>query len=56
MLRREARSLCVAELDTIDGTPVLDIEPVMREFLPRGPIVQPDWSRELMAEYWLEPE
>ena len=44
--------LVVAELDAIDGTPVLDIKPVMAEFLPRQPVRQPDWARELMREYW----
>jgi tRNA (adenine37-N6)-methyltransferase len=44
--------LRVAGLDAIDGTPVLDIKPVMREFLPRGEVVQPEWSQELMKEYW----
>jgi tRNA (adenine37-N6)-methyltransferase len=39
-------------LDAIDGTPVLDIKPVMREFLPRGDIRQPAWVSELMADYW----
>lgn len=39
-------------LDAIDGTPVLDIKPVMREFLPRGEVRQPAWVSELMAEYW----
>jgi tRNA-Thr(GGU) m(6)t(6)A37 methyltransferase TsaA len=38
LLRREGRSLVVAGLDAIDGTPVLDIKPVMREFLPQGEI------------------
>jgi tRNA (adenine37-N6)-methyltransferase len=42
----------VAGLDAIDGTPVLDIKPVMREFLPRGDIRQPDWASELMKDYW----
>lgn len=42
----------VAGLDAIDGTPVLDIKPVLAEFLPRGALRQPDWSRELMAGYW----
>jgi len=31
---------------------VLDIKPVMAEFLPRGDVVQPHWSHELMAGYW----
>ncbi len=48
----EGTRLLVAGLDAIDGTPVLDIKPVMAEFLPRGELRQPDWSRELMADYW----
>ncbi len=55
ILGREGRSLEVAELDAIDGTPVLDIKPVMQEFLPRDEVRQPDWSHELMRRYW-EPE
>ena len=50
--RVEGTRLHVRGLDAIDGTPVIDIKPVMQEFLPRGDIRQPDWSRELMAEYW----
>lgn len=46
------REINVEGLDAIAGTPVLDIKPVMREFLPRGEIRQPDWSRELMKDYW----
>jgi len=42
----------VRGLDAIDGTPVLDIKPYMTEFGPRGDVIQPDWSRELMAHYW----
>ena len=42
----------VSGLDAIDGTPVLDIKPVMSEFLPRGPVHQPSWSQELMKDYW----
>ncbi len=48
----EGRTLRVAELDAIDGTPVLDIKPVMREFLPREAVNQPGWATELMREYW----
>jgi tRNA (Thr-GGU) A37 N-methylase len=44
--------LHVEGLDAIDGTPVIDIKPVMREFLPRGEVRQPDWVSELMAAYW----
>ena len=48
----EGTRLEVEGLDAIDGTPVVDIKPVMREFLPRGEISQPAWVGELMAEYW----
>ena len=52
ILRRDGRRVYVAELDAIDGTPVIDIKPVMDEFLPRSAVRQPDWSRELMRDYW----
>jgi tRNA (adenine37-N6)-methyltransferase len=42
----------VEGLDAIDGTPVLDIKPYMREFAPRGEVRQPSWSTELMSQYW----
>jgi tRNA (Thr-GGU) A37 N-methylase len=53
VLRVDGITLYVAELDAIDGTPVLDLKPVMAEFLPRNPVRQPDWSTELMRRYWL---
>jgi tRNA-Thr(GGU) m(6)t(6)A37 methyltransferase TsaA len=56
ILRREGRSLFVEGLDAIDGTPVLDIKPVMIEFQPREPVRQPEWSRELMKNYWSPEE
>ena len=52
VLRREGRSLFVERFDAIDGTPVLDIKPVMREFLPAGEVRQPRWADELMRNYW----
>ena len=45
-------TLEVEGLDAIDGTPVLDIKPVMAEFLPRGAVAQPAWSGDLMKDYW----
>lgn len=45
-------ALEVEGLDAIDGTPVLDIKPVMSGFLPRDSVREPDWAREIMAEYW----
>ncbi|HEY7547374.1 MAG TPA: SAM-dependent methyltransferase [Blastocatellia bacterium] len=52
IIRREGNKIYVSGLDAIDGTPVLDIKPVMKEFLPRDDVRQPRWSTELMAEYW----
>ena len=43
----------VRGLDAFDGSPVVDLKPVMREFLPEsGSIRQPQWSRELMSTYF----
>jgi tRNA (Thr-GGU) A37 N-methylase len=39
-------------LDAIDGTPVLDIKPVLSGFLPRGDVTEPDWARQIMERYW----
>jgi tRNA-Thr(GGU) m(6)t(6)A37 methyltransferase TsaA len=45
------RELRVRGLDAVNGTPVLDIKPVIRQFLPRH-IRQPEWGDRLMAEYF----
>lgn len=47
---RPAR-LTVTGLDAVDGTPVLDVKPVLAEFLP-GQTHQPAWATTLMAEYF----
>ncbi len=48
----EGNHLNVKGLDAIDGTPILDIKPVMRGFLPRTNVSEPVWSQELMSHYW----
>ena len=52
ILRVDGLTLSVDGLDAIDGSPVLDIKPVMSGFQPRGDIVEPRWSKEIMAAYW----
>ena len=52
VVRREGKRLVVQGLDAIDGTPILDVKPVMKEFLPNEDIKQPDWATELMKNYW----
>jgi tRNA-Thr(GGU) m(6)t(6)A37 methyltransferase TsaA len=54
VVRVDGNKLFVGELDAIDGTPVIDLKPVMEEFLPREKVEQPAWSHELMREYWLK--
>lgn len=53
---REGKMIVVEGLDAIDGTPVLDIKPVVKEFLPREDIIQPDWVTDVMKEYWKRGE
>jgi tRNA (adenine37-N6)-methyltransferase len=55
ILAVEGTVLEVAELDAVAGTPVLDIKPVMREFLPRQAVRQPEWASQLMSRYWENP-
>lgn len=52
LVERNGSTIKVQGLDAIDQTPVLDIKPVMKEFLPKGKIWQPQWSSELMMNYW----
>ena len=44
--------LHVEGLDALDGTPVLDIKPVLTGFLPRGEVREPAWAAEIMKDYW----
>ena len=52
LLSADGLALRVKGLDAIDGTPVLDIKPVMKGFLPRGEVHEPAWAQALMAGYW----
>jgi len=52
VLSAERRQLTVRGLDAVDGTPVIDLKPVMRQFLPTG-LRQPPWVEALMAEYFM---
>lgn len=52
LIKVEGTSLYVTGLDAIDGTPIIDIKPVLKEFLPTGEIKQPYWSSDLMVNYW----
>lgn len=52
LIEVKQKEVVVAGLDCIDGTPILDIKPVMREFMPKGIMKQPDWTEQIMKHYW----
>ena len=52
LLKVDGLTLEVAGLDAIDGTPVVDLKPCLRGFLPRGEVTEPAWATELMHGYW----
>ena len=52
ILKVEGLELYLEGLDAIDGSPVLDIKPWVKEFEPRGSVFQPAWISELMTKYW----
>lgn len=52
ILKIEGLTVTVEGLDAIEGTPVLDIKPHVREFGPRGEVRQPEWAKELMKAYY----
>lgn len=51
--RVEGLDLHVRGLDAVDGSPVLDVKPFIREFEPPADAVrQPSWATELMRGYY----
>jgi tRNA-Thr(GGU) m(6)t(6)A37 methyltransferase TsaA len=52
LISRNGRTLTVQGLDADNDTPILDIKPVAKEFLPREEVTQPVWMTELMRDYW----
>lgn len=52
ILRIDGLTVDVKGLDAVDGTPILDLKPVISGYAPRGAFREPDWARSLMANYW----
>jgi len=52
LLEHNGRTIKVKYLDAIEGTPVLDIKAVYKEFQPKGEIRQPNWVSDVMKDYW----
>lgn len=47
----QGRDLTVIGLDAVSGTPVIDLKPVLTEFLPAG-VRQPAWVGPVLAAYF----
>ena len=45
------RELTVVGLDAVAGTPVIDLKPVLTEFVPAD-VRQPEWVSSMMSEYF----
>jgi tRNA (adenine37-N6)-methyltransferase len=52
VLRVDRLKIELEGLDAIDGSPVLDIKPLMSGFLARGDFKEPNWAKEIMLQYW----
>jgi tRNA-Thr(GGU) m(6)t(6)A37 methyltransferase TsaA len=52
IIRVDGLAIEVEGLDAIDGTPVVDLKPVMKGFPPRGDIREPAWAAQIMKNYW----
>ena len=51
LLKVDGNKIFVKSLDAIDGTPIIDIKPVFKQYLPIDDVYQPEWVDELMGEY-----
>lgn len=54
LIKVKGNVLTVKGLDAVDGTPVIDIKPAIKEFLPKGDIKQPEWIKDMLKNYWKE--
>ena len=52
LLTRVKNKIYVQNLDAMNGTPIIDIKPIYREFMPDDEIEQPKWVSQLMRDYW----
>ncbi|MBU8860537.1 MULTISPECIES: SAM-dependent methyltransferase [unclassified Micromonospora] len=47
----DGRELAVVGLDAVTGTPVIDLKPVLAEFVPAD-VRQPEWVSRMMSDYF----
>jgi len=48
LISKKGKVITVKGLDALNGTCILDLKPVMGEFLPREEAVQPDWAKKIL--------
>lgn len=51
MIKKEGNNITVKGLDALHGTLVIDIKPVMSEFLPKEAVIQPEWTKKISGNY-----
>ena len=56
ILKVEGKSLFLEGLDAVDSTPILDIKPYTKCFLPKEEIFEPSWIQEIMENYYKRSE
>ncbi|WP_394437497.1 TrmO family methyltransferase domain-containing protein [Streptomyces sp. SGAir0957] len=54
LLQIDGLRLRVTDLDAVVGTNIYDLSPYFAEMGPRGPIREPAWPGEMLADYWTE--
>jgi tRNA (adenine37-N6)-methyltransferase len=52
ILKVDGLTVTVQALDAIDGTPVIDLKPYIKEFAPQEETKQPIWASDLMKNYY----
>ncbi len=50
LYKRKENVLQVRGLDAVDGSPVIDIKPYVKEFYPKGKVTVPEWMKQLCLE------
>ncbi|WP_406110927.1 SAM-dependent methyltransferase [Streptomyces sp. NBC_01003] len=54
LLQVDGLRLRVADLDAVVGTKIYDLSPYFDEMGPRGPVREPNWPGEMLADYWTQ--
>jgi tRNA (Thr-GGU) A37 N-methylase len=50
LYKRKHNVLDVTGLDAVNGSPVIDIKPFVREFYPQDNVKTPDWMQRIIED------